>query len=52
MKAMTLIGAGMFLVGICCVSIAWAAALVVGGGAMAALCGMYRGEEENYCDRF
>ena len=52
MKAMTLIGAGMFLVGICCGSIGWAAILVIGGGAMAALGGMYMGEEENYCDRF
>lgn len=52
MKAMTLIGAGMFLAGICCGSIVWAAALVVGGGAMAAIGGMYMEEEGSYCDRF
>ena len=37
MKAMTLIGGLMFLVGICCGSIGWAAILVIGGGAMCAI---------------
>lgn len=52
MKAMTLIGAGMFLVGICCGSLVWAAALVVIGGSLAAIGGMYMEEEGSYCDRF
>lgn len=45
MRTMMMIGAGMFLVGICCGSIWWAAALVIGGGAMAAIGGTYMEEE-------
>jgi len=44
MKAMAMVGGLMFLVGICCGSLVWAAALVVGGGAMAAIGGMYMEE--------
>lgn len=34
MKTMAYIGGLLFLVGICCGSIGWAAILVIGGGAM------------------
>ena len=44
MKTMAYIGGLMFLVGICCGSIAWAAALVVIGGSLAAIGGMYMEE--------
>lgn len=37
MKAMAYIGGLMFLVGICCGSISWAAILVISGGAMCAI---------------
>ena len=44
MKAMAMAGGLMFLVGICCGSLGWAAILVIGGGAMAAIGGMYMEE--------
>ena len=50
MKTLRYTGCGLFLLGMCCGSIAWAAALVVGGGAMAAIGGMYM-EDADY-DRF
>ena len=37
MKAMAIVGGLMFLVGICCGSIGWAAILVIVGGAMCAI---------------
>lgn len=37
MKAMAMVGGLMFLVGICCGSIGWAAILVIGGGVMCAI---------------
>ena len=37
MKAMAVVGGLMFLVGICCGSIGWAAILVIVGGAMCAI---------------
>lgn len=37
MKAMAMVGGLMFLVGICCGSIGWAAILVIVGGAMCAI---------------
>ena len=37
MKAMAMTGGLMFLVGICCGSIGWAAILVIVGGAMCAI---------------
>lgn len=44
MKKLMYTGAGMFLLGICCGSIGWAAALVVIGGSLAAIGGMYMEE--------
>ena len=44
MKTMAYLGGLMFLVGICCGSLGWAAILVIGGGAMAAIGGMYMEE--------
>lgn len=46
-KAMAYIGGLMFLVGVCCGSIPWAAILVVGGGSMCAVGCMYGLEDEN-----
>ena len=37
MKAVAMVGGLMFLVGICCGSIGWAAILVICGGAMCAI---------------
>lgn len=51
-KAMAYIGGLMFLIGVCCGSIPWAAALVVGGGSMCAFGCTYGLEEDNdeyYC---
>lgn len=45
-KVMAMIGGAAFLVGICCGSIGWAAVLVVGGGTLAAIGGMYMEDEE------
>ena len=51
MKTLTYIGGAMFLLGICCGSLPWAAALVLIGGSLAVIGGMYMEEEGNY-DRF
>lgn len=45
-KMMAMAGGAAFLVGICCGSIGWAAVLVVGGGTLAAIGGMYMDDEE------
>lgn len=50
MKTLMYIGGAMFLLGICCGSLPWAAALVLIGGSLAAIGGMYM-EEADY-DRF
>ena len=50
MKKLMYTGAGMFLLGMCCGSLWWAAAMVVIGGSLAAIGGMYM-EDADY-DRF